>query len=185
MSANCSLGLFLYATTLCAPCPPHTVGVDGLTCVRCPADSFASGLGNTACTPCLGSNMTTDALACPVLVPEYYYTAASSAGVAMLLLVLLVAAICVLQKRSKTILTLRMQTALATGLRRIIGTGNEAGARTIVHQTSRALAQAQEEDEDDLHLDLDDEADTHVPAQSAVDFATETEAEERKDPDNI
>lgn len=180
----CALGSFLYNDVFCAPCPPHTVGLDGLACTRCPADEFARGLGNTQCTPCLYSNMTLDPIACPVLVPAYYYTAASGVGIAVLLFVLLVAAICVVQYRSGQIQRLRIKHDAMTMLRRLTGTNNEEAAEQVGYEVMNGTMMTENEDTVDpaetqprmVHTEtatysIDDDGDvTSLPDESVVDF---------------
>ena len=144
----CGGGWFAYPLDQCAPCPPHTIGLDGVNCVRCPEDMYATGLGNIACSPCLNSNYTLDPTACPVLVPAYYYTAASSAGISVLLLFLLIAAVCVVQKRSQTIRQLQLKDQMARLMRRLATTNNEEAAEEISYQAVDGMLVEHDEDVD-------------------------------------
>lgn len=181
-SLFCGGGWFAYPPSLCAPCPPHTIGLDGVNCVRCPDDAYALGFGNIACSPCLNSNYTTDALACPVVVPQYYYAAVSGTGIALLLLVLLIAAVCVVQQRSGMLSRLKIKIDSMAMVRRLIGTNNEEAAESVGYDVVDGIMNADQDDADHLEprvvrtadastLVLDDDGDGSIlPEESVVDF---------------
>lgn len=179
----CGSGWFTFPLEKCAPCPPHTIGLDGLSCVRCPEDMYAMGFGNTLCSPCLGSNYTTDTLACPVLVPPYYYTAVGGTGVALFLFVLLIAAVCVVQQRSGMLTRLKIKIDSMALMRRLIGTNNEAAAEDVSYEVVDGIMNAEHDDDGDRleprvvrtddasTLVLDDDGDGSIlPEESVVDF---------------
>lgn len=181
-SFYCGGGWFAYPTERCAPCPPHTIGLDGVNCVRCPEDAYALGFGNIACSPCLNSNYTTDPLACPVLVPPYYYAAVSGTGVALFLFVLLIAAVCVVQQRSGMLSRLKIKIDSMALMRRLIGTNNEAAAEDVSYEVVDGIMNAEHDDGDHLEsrvvrtadastLVLDEDGDGSIlPEESVVDF---------------
>lgn len=170
----CPLGyavLLTLGTRMCLECPPHTIGADGLNCVRCPDSSFAAGWCNTQCAPCLDSNMTSDLLACPVIVPTYYLVAASSSGLAVLMAVLLVASLCVLQKRSIVIRAMQIKESLRVAASRLIDTGNFGAADSVAYHAAGAVMTDQNEDDDETAFGLaitDEDGENMVPNVSAV-----------------
>lgn len=170
---TCDFGYFLFDVVFCAPCPPHTIGLDGLTCLRCPGDEYALGFGNTACTPCLNSNISSDPIACPVLVPEFYYTAASTAGLAMLLGILFIAALCMLQRQTVKILALRLKDAAV----RLAGYDTQPATYRIMDTALTIHDQVADNDDDEIkmpdgvennHAVLDLDGDDALPTDSAM-----------------